>query len=501
MSAGLEQQVHHLPPERVLGEAQAGRGDGGIDLFVPVRRVGVGLGAGLPVGAERIGARQGRADQLAHAVGHAGGGPSVRTRRRHHQPEQVHQEGALGRQGGAAAELGVAGVDGMLRRHAEREPAGLVAALRRERLAHQRDQAGRGRADVDHRVQRQARLPACQGEGQAEGVHQHRLALAGQAVDQLEAVVAAAARRQRQGLAVGGAEEVRRTLLRCRPQRRRPAHREEAQRLAQRRQRGFRRCPAAEARHRGGQALQGIAGERGEHRLAPALGHLLQAAEPRRERRLAVGRRDPGEQPEAQPDDGMGVGAEAREVAQRVPGEQAVGGREGEEGRRDPGHGGIEAVQPAALDEEREAAGQAGRRQPRHQLGEGARMPGPEAHVEGAVEAIAEADAAPEPFRLADEELGRQRRRVRAGLGRLGQARRRVVRDSDGTPVPGGRGRAVHHAPHETERVVLAEPRAGDPALGEHRIERVQQRLVARPEIVQRELGALRVAGAGQPVA
>ena len=102
----------------------------------------------------------------------------------------------------------------MLRRHAEREPARLVAALGRQRLPDQGDKPRRGGADVDDRVQGQPCLTALQAESETQSVHQHRLALAGQAVDQLEAVVPAAARGQGQGLAVGRAEEVRSTRAR-----------------------------------------------------------------------------------------------------------------------------------------------------------------------------------------------------------------------------------------------------------------------------------------------
>ena len=201
--ARFEQQVDHVPPKRSLGQAESGLRDRRIHVFVAAFRVVVGLGARHRVRAHGVGAGERRPEQLAHAVRHAcvpGG--------RHHEAEQVGQEGALGRERAAAAELGVAGVDGVFGRHAEREPAGLVAALGRQRLPDQRDQPGRGGADVDHRRQRQARLPSLQAEREAEGVHQHRLALAGQAVDQFEAVVAALVRRQRQGLAVRRAEEV-----------------------------------------------------------------------------------------------------------------------------------------------------------------------------------------------------------------------------------------------------------------------------------------------------
>ena len=106
-----------------------------VQLRVAALRVGVRLGSGHLVRAHGVGAGERRAEQLAHAVGHAGS-PG----RGHHQAEQVRQEGALGRQGTAAAELGVAGIDRVIRRHAEREPAGLVAAVRGQGLADQRDQ-------------------------------------------------------------------------------------------------------------------------------------------------------------------------------------------------------------------------------------------------------------------------------------------------------------------------------------------------------------------------
>ena len=387
----------------------------------------------------------------------------------------------------------------MLRRHAEREPARLVAAVGRQGFADQRDQPGRGGADIDDGGERQPCLAPLQAEGEAERVHQHRLALAGQAVDQLEAVVPAVARAERQGLAVRRPEQVPR--LRRRPRyRRRAADREQAQRLGERDERGLCGGPAAEPRDGGHETLQRIARQRGEHRLAPALRDLLQAAEPTGER-PAVLRPDPGEQPEPQPDDGVGVGAERSHVPERVADEQAVGRREGEEGRRDPRHGRVEAMQPAALDQERDPAGQAGRREPRHQLGEGARAPGPERHVERAVEPLADADAGAGPLRLADQQLRSQRRREGAGLRRLGEPRRRVVVRRDRAPVRRGRRAAVDHAAHDTQSLLLGEPCRHDPGLGEHRADGVEQRLVAGPEPFRREVRALRLAGAGQPVA
>ena len=64
-----------------------------------------------------------------------------------------------------------------------------------------------------------------------------------------------------------------------------------------------------------------------------------------------------------------------------------------------------------------------------------------------------------------------------------------------------GRGRAVHHAADEAERLVLAQPGAHDPGLGEHRAHRIEQRLVAGPETLEGEMWALRPASLGEPVA
>ena len=158
-------------------------------------------------------------------------------------------------------------------------------------------------------------------------------------------------------------------------------------------------------------------------------------------------------------------------------------------------------MQPAALDQQRETAGQAGGCEPGHQLGEGTRAPGPERHVERAVETLADAHPGAGPLRLADQELRRQRRREGAGLRRLGEPRRRVVVRRDRAPVRRGRGAAVDHAAYRAQRLLLREPCRHDPGLGEHRADRVQKRLMAGPEAVEREVRALRLAGAGQPVA
>ena len=158
-------------------------------------------------------------------------------------------------------------------------------------------------------------------------------------------------------------------------------------------------------------------------------------------------------------------------------------------------------MQAAALDQERDPAGEPRGSQARHELREGPRPARAQAHVERAVKACADADAATCAFRLADQDLGAERRRVRTGLRRLGEARRRIVGDRHRAPAGRGRGSAVHHAAHEPERVLFRQPAALDPGLREHRGDGVEQRLVPRPQALQREVRALRFAGIRQPVA
>ena len=132
MGAGLEQQVDDLPPQRGLRQFDPGGGQRRVDHGIASCRIGVRLGSGDLVRTQRIDRRDGRSDELAHAVGDALG-PG----RGHHQTQQVDQESTLGRQRRAAAELGVARVDRVFAGHPQREPAGLVAALRRQGLADQ----------------------------------------------------------------------------------------------------------------------------------------------------------------------------------------------------------------------------------------------------------------------------------------------------------------------------------------------------------------------------
>ena len=108
----------------------------------------------------------------------------------------------------------------------------------------------------------------------------------------------------------------------------------------------------------------------------------------------------------------------------------------------------------------------------------------------------------PPPLRSGspDQELGAERRREGAGLRRLGQARGRIVGGRDRAPVRRRGCRAVHHPPHEPQRPVFAQPATFDPGLREHSANRVEQRLVARPQPFEREMGALRLARRGQPV-
>ena len=138
VGAGLEQQVDDLPPQWGLWQIDPGGGQRRVDRPVAPGRISMWLGAGDLVRTQRIDRGDGRADELAHAVGNTFGAS-----RGHHQTQQVDQEGALGGQRRAAAKLGVARVDRVFAGHPQRKPPSLVAAVRRQGLANQRDQSGR----------------------------------------------------------------------------------------------------------------------------------------------------------------------------------------------------------------------------------------------------------------------------------------------------------------------------------------------------------------------
>ena len=182
-----------------------------------------------------------------------------------------------------------------------------------------------------------------------------------------------------------------------------PPGRQQAQRFRERRERGLGGGAATEPRHRRGEAFQGIADQRREHRLTPALGKLLQAAEPPAKPIFPVFRRNPGQQAEAQPDDRMGVRAERGQIAHGVAHQQTVVRRERQKRRRDVCHGRIQAGKAAALDQHRESARQSGIGQALHQFGERTCPARSERHVEGAVEPLADADSARCPLGIADQ--------------------------------------------------------------------------------------------------
>ena len=182
-----------------------------------------------------------------------------------------------------------------------------------------------------------------------------------------------------------------------------PARWQQTERFAKWCERGLGGGAATEPRHRRGEAFQGIADQRREHRLAPALGKLLQAAQAASQCVFPVFRCHPGQQTKPQPDDRMGVGAERGQIPHGVAHQQTVVRREREERRRDVCHGGIQAGKAAALDQQRETAGQSGIGQALHQFGERTCPARSERHVEGAVEPLADADSARCPLGIADQ--------------------------------------------------------------------------------------------------
>ena len=305
-------------------------------------------------------------------------------------------------------------------------------------------------------------------------------------MDQLEAVVLALLARPGQHFAVGRPEDVVDGTARqlCGA-----ADGKQAERLGEGRERGLCGAAAAEAGDGGGNRLQGIADEGGEQALAPALGDLLQAPEPARELVLAFLRLHPGQHAEAQPHYGLRAGVVLREAAHGVAHSTAVGMGEGHERGGGARHGGAEAAQAAALDQDREAAGEPGLGETFHEFGEGTRRAGSEGHVEGAVEAAAEADAGAHAHGVANQDLRRQRRREGAGLGWLGRAGRCIVYNGHRTPVRRGGVGPVDEHPHGPQRLLVAEPLRHHARLAEERRQGVHERPVPRLEPVEHGKG------------
>ena len=227
----------------------------------------------------------------------------------------------------------------------------------------------------------------------------------------------------------------------------------------------------------------------------------MQAAHAPAQRVRAVFRRDPGKQAETQPDDGVGIGAERGHLPHGVAHQQAVVGRERQEGRRDACHGGIQTGKAAALDQQGKPAGQSGMREALHQFGERARPARPERHVERSVESLRDADASAAPFGVPDEQLRPKRRRERACFRRRGQARRRVVGRRHRAPVPGGRLGAVQQPAKCDGRGIGAERFRHDPGLGKEGREAIEIRLVPGCQPLGGEIRALGLGGVGQPKA
>ena len=195
----------------------------------------------------------------------------------------------------------------------------------------------------------------------------------------------------------------------------------------------------------------------------------------------------------------MRAGILLREGAHGIPHGAAVGMGEGHEGRAHTADGRAEAAQPAALDQDREAAGELRLGEALHQLGEGPRRPGAEGHVECAAEAAADADEAAAAHRIAHQELGRQRRREGAGLGRFGGPSRRVGSRGHGAPVGCGGVCPVEQHPHGPERRLVVEAFGHDAGLPEQCTEGVHERPVPWLEPVEHGQGALGLAGLRQP--
>ena len=340
-------------------------------------------------------------------------------------------------------------------------------------------------------------------------------------MNQLKAVVAAVAGGKGQQLAVAAAEEM--AARRARRERGGAGDGEQAQGLAERRQRGGSGGGAGEAGDGGGEAFQGVPRKRRPGGLAPALGQSLQPADAAGQQVVAGVGRHPGDQADAQPDDGARALVLVLQGAERVAGGPAVGRGEGEEGGGGARGGGLDAGHAAALDQDREPAGQApttpavlgvGTGEAVHEGREGLSAPRAEDHVEGAMEARAEPDAAGRRPRarggLGDQQLRCERWREGAVLGGRRQARHGAIGgarrvpvagiEARRAPVVGGAPAAVQHRPHDRHGLAGAQAAGDEPRARQQVEDALDVGAVPGRERALRGEGALRLGGLGQPV-
>ena len=490
--AGLEQQVHRVPPERVRRQIDSLPCEGRFHLTVPPARISMRLcprAAVLPHPVDRVDHRR---DRLRHAVRNA-----PRSRRRQDQRQQVRQERPLRRKREPAAELRVAGIDRMRARHLRREPPHLVAPVLRQRLADHRDQPRRGRADIDHREQGQAPAPALQAEGQRQRPQQHALATPRNAVHQVEPEIAALLQAVAERLAVLAPEQVVRPV---RPhRRRRPEQRQHAEHLFQRRQRRLRRASRGKPRHRPRERLEHVAHERRELALPPALADLLHAPELPCQPGLAFLSLDPGQEPDPQPHDGLLVPPQHPQSRQRIAHMPAVFRRDRQYRRRRERDRRPRAREPASFKQQREPERDTRLRKPAHQFRERPLDARPEHHVHRPVKPAADAQPTRLHMRLANQELRRQRRRKAAQFRRLRKSRPHLVLRTDRPPVRTRRVRAVQQHPHRPDRFVGTERLRHQPRLLQQRGHGRHERLVARRQAVDDLKRTLRFPDPRQP--
>ena len=390
--------------------------------------------------------------------------------------------------------------------HAERQPAGLVAACRRQRLADQRDQPGRGRADVDDGRERERRpgLPGGRRRGPARSSAPTCPVRGGRRSARSRS------RRPRPRPAAGACRRASGTgvpFLEGAPS--------GAGRLTGNRPAGPRRAGASAGSAVAPQQKPGTEAAK-LSRGSPVSGVNAASPQPsatccRRPRRAASA---------ASPSSGATQvsSPRRRRTTACASASRAARSRSAfltcrlsgdEKARKDDATRATAASSrcrpPPSISSEKRQGRPSGRSpaaaRPGHQLGEGPRMAGAEAHVERPVEPFADANASSDALGLADQQLRGQRRRERAGLRRLRESRRRVVGDGHRTPVGRRRGRAVRHVPDRAQRVLFREPRGDDPGLRQHGLHGVEQRFVAGTEAFRREVRTLRLPGVGQPVA
>ena len=273
----VKQRIHHLPPGRPLRQdntvAFKRGGDGGVLVdAVQLRR--------LIVAVMRVGTIQRQARRFRQTLR-----GRRRARRRRQHAEQGHQKGPLLGRGDPQAQGGIQRVDRPLHPVLRCVELRLVVPCGRQGIPHQRNQALRGRPDVDDPHKGQLPKTGTQDQRQIIERHRHRFARAGAGEIQLvPGALQRGPRLVRKQLAVAGAVNHRSG----RPRRGGPKQRQGSNHLAQWRRVAGGDVKLTQARHGRDPGFDGMAGHLAHRATAPGL-HMRGQMRRARAQRLRVG--------------------------------------------------------------------------------------------------------------------------------------------------------------------------------------------------------------------